>query len=126
MPFADHHDMVKAFPSDRSNHAFDIGVLPGRTWRDDRLTDAQGLGLTRKSFSIDLISVPGQMPWGLLQPARLDQLPSGPPRGRMLRHIEMHQPAPAAAQHDEYAQDSKGRRGHREEIQRDKILGVIL
>jgi len=28
MPFADHHDMVKAFPSNRSNHALGIGVLP--------------------------------------------------------------------------------------------------
>src|SRR2546425_3542717 len=28
MPFGDHHDMVKAFPSNRSNHALGIGVLP--------------------------------------------------------------------------------------------------
>ncbi len=65
------------------------------------------------------------MPWSLLQPARLDQLPSGPPRGRMLGDIEMHQPAPVVPQHHEHEQDPKGRRGHREEIQRDQILGVI-
>src|SRR6266850_4795504 len=35
MPFADHHDMVKAFPSNRSNHALGIGVLPGRAWCND-------------------------------------------------------------------------------------------
>jgi transketolase-like protein len=29
----------------------------------------------------------------------------------MLRDIEMHQPAPAVAQHQEHEQDSKGRRG---------------
>src|SRR6267143_6168895 len=81
MPFADHHDMVKAFPSNRSNHALGIGVLPGRARRNDRFPDVQRLGLTRKSFSIDLISVTDQMPWSLLQPAHLDQLPSGPPRG---------------------------------------------
>src|SRR2546422_10239402 len=82
--------------------------------------------LTRKSFSIDLVSVSDQIPWGFLQPARLDQLPSGPPRGRMLGDIEMHQPAPVVAQHHKHEQDPKGRRGHREEIQRDQILGVIL
>jgi hypothetical protein len=70
MAFADHHDMVKAFSSNRSNHTLGIGVLPGRAWRDDRLLDAERLGLTRKSFSINLISVPDQMPWGLLRPAR--------------------------------------------------------
>ena len=41
MSFADHHDMVKAFPSNRSNHALCISVLPGRAWRNDRLSFAK-------------------------------------------------------------------------------------
>lgn len=94
MPFPEHHDMVKAFPSNRSNHALGIGVLPGRAWRNDPFPDVQRLGLTRKSFSMDLVSVTDQMPWGLLQPARLDQLPPSLIGGRMFRDIEMHQPAP--------------------------------
>src|SRR3989442_13443696 len=64
MPFADHHDMVKTFPSNRSNHALGIGVLPGRARRNDHFPHVQRLGLTRKSFSIDLISVTDQMPRG--------------------------------------------------------------
>src|SRR3989442_388569 len=44
----------------------------------------------------------------------------------MLRDIEMHQPAPAVGQDHEHEQDSKGRGGHREEIQRDQIRGVVL
>ncbi len=43
----------------------------------------------------------------------------------MLGDIEMHQPAPAVRQHHEHEKDSKRRRRHREEIQRDEILGVI-
>ena len=66
------------------------------------------------------------MPWRLLQPVCLDQLPSGPPRGRMLGDIEMHQPAPGVAQHHEHEQDPKRRRGDGEEIHGDQILGVIL
>ena len=42
----------------------------------------------------------------------LEQLPRRPFRGRMLRHIEMHQQVPAEGQHHEHEQDSKGRRGH--------------
>src|SRR5947208_3184628 len=126
MPFADHHDMVKAFPSNRSNHALCISVLPGRTWRNDRFPDVQRLCLTRKSFSIDLVSVTDQMARGLLQPARLDQLPPSPIRGRMFRDIKMYQPPPVVAQHHKHEQDRKGRRRNREEIQRDQILGVIL
>jgi len=107
MPFADHHDMIKTFPSNRSNHALGVGVLPRRAWRDDHFPDVQRPGLTRKSFSIDLVSVPDQIPWILLQPARLDQLPSGPLRGRMLGDIEMHQPPPVVPQHHEHEQDPK-------------------
>src|SRR6267143_5128639 len=108
MPLSEDDDMVKAFPSNRSNHALGIGVLPGRAWRNDRFPDVQRLSLTRKPFAIDLISVTDQMAWGLLQPTRLDQLPSGPPRGGMFRDIEIHQPAPVVPQHHEHEQNAKG------------------
>src|SRR5882672_8334857 len=101
MPFADHHDMVKAFPSNRSNHALGIGVLPGRAWRNNRFPDVQRLSLTPESFSIDLVSVTDQMAWSLPQPACFDQLRSGPFRRRVLSDIEMHQPASAVRQHPE-------------------------
>src|SRR5438309_1209114 len=74
MPFANHDDVVKAFPSNRANHALGIGVLPRRSWRYDRLPDGQQPRLTRKSFAIDLIPVPDHMPRALLLPAPLDQL----------------------------------------------------
>ena len=37
MPLPDHYYMVKAFPSNRANHALRIGVLPRRAWRNDRV-----------------------------------------------------------------------------------------
>lgn len=46
MPFADHHDMVNALSSNRSNHALGIGVLPGRAGRNDHFPDVPRLGLT--------------------------------------------------------------------------------
>jgi len=100
--------------------------LPRRARRNNRLLDAQCLGLTPKSLSIDLVSVPNQIPRRLLQRARLEQLPRRPFRRRMLRHIQMHQPAPAVGQHHEHEQDAKGRGGYREEVQRDYVLRVIL
>ena len=85
MPLADYYDMVKAFPPNRANHALRIGVLPRRAWRNDRLSDVQNPGLTRKSFAIDLVSVADQIPRRLLlQAARLEKLPRRPLRGRML------------------------------------------
>src|SRR5438093_6377170 len=62
MPLADHDDVVKAFPTNRANHPLGVRVLPGRAGRNYRFSDAQCLGLTRKSFSINLVSIPNQVP----------------------------------------------------------------
>src|SRR5882724_13185896 len=35
MPFADHDDVVKAFPSNRTNHSLGIRALPRRARRND-------------------------------------------------------------------------------------------
>src|SRR2546422_4063232 len=94
MPLTDYHDMVQTFASNRANHALGIGVLPRRSWRCDRLPDVQHPGRTRKSFAIDLVPIPDQIPRTVLRPARLDQLSPRPLCGRMLRDIEMPQPAP--------------------------------
>ena len=62
MPLADHDYVVKAFPTNRANHPLGVRVLPGRAGRNYRFSDAQCLGLTRKSFSINLVSIPNQVP----------------------------------------------------------------
>ena len=58
MPLADHHDMVKAFASNRTNHPLRVGVLPRRAGRNDRLLDVQGPGLPREAFVIDTVPIP--------------------------------------------------------------------
>ena len=62
MPFADHDDVVQALTSNRADHPLGIRVLPRRTGRNDGLLEAQHPGLMRKSFSIDLVPVPNQIP----------------------------------------------------------------
>src|SRR5437588_9972873 len=62
MPFADHDVVVQAFASHRAEHPLGIRVLPRRAGRNDGLLDVQQPGLMRKSFSIDLVSVPNQIP----------------------------------------------------------------
>src|SRR5207244_11815873 len=57
MPLADHDYVVKAFPTNRANRPLGVRVLPGRAGRNYRFSDAQCLGLTRKSFSINLRAV---------------------------------------------------------------------
>jgi len=111
--------VVQAFTSNRADHPLGIRVLPRRAGRSNGLLDVQRPGLMRKSFSIDLVSVPNQISGPLLQRARLEQLARRPFGSRMLCDIKMHQPTPAVGQHHEHGQDSKGRGRYREEIQRD-------
>jgi hypothetical protein len=87
MSLADYNDVVEAFPSNRTNDPLRIGVLPRRPRRNYHLPNVQCLRLTRKSFSIDLISVPNQIPGRLLLYARFEQLARRPFRRRMLRDI---------------------------------------
>jgi len=69
MPLADHHDMVKALASYRTNHPLRIGVLPRRARRSNRFSDVEHPGLTPKSFAIDLVAIPDQITRALLQRA---------------------------------------------------------
>jgi hypothetical protein len=62
MPFADHDGVVQAFTSNRADHPLGIRVLPRRAGRNDGLLDVQHPGLMRKSFFINLVSVPNQIP----------------------------------------------------------------
>src|SRR5262249_20412518 len=118
--------VVKAFPANRANYPLGVRVLPWRAGRNDCLPNLQRLGLTRKSFSINLVAVPNQVPEPLLQRTRLKQLACRPLRSRMLRDIEMYEPAPAVRQHHEHEQHPKGCGWYREEIQGDYVLRVIL
>jgi len=45
MPFADHDDVVEAFPSNRANHPLGTRVLPRRARRYDHLPDVQRFSL---------------------------------------------------------------------------------
>src|ERR671935_3060290 len=64
--------------SNRGNHPLGIRVLPWRARRDNHFANVQDLGLTRKPFTIDLISVPEEVPRRCFRAACLEQLPRRP------------------------------------------------
>jgi hypothetical protein len=43
MALVEDHDVVEAFATDRTDHALDVRVLPGRAWRRDDFRDPHGL-----------------------------------------------------------------------------------
>ena len=39
---AEYDDMIKAFPSDRTDQPFSMSILPWRSWRSRSVTNAHG------------------------------------------------------------------------------------
>jgi ATP dependent DNA ligase domain len=58
VPFSEDHDMIDAFPSDRANQPFGIGILPWRPRRSWSVANTHGAHAPGESLTIDLISIP--------------------------------------------------------------------
>ena len=71
MPLAHHPNVIKAFPANRASDLLGIPVLQRRARRNDHFSDTQRLGLLTRSFSINLVSVPNQIPGRLFVSAGL-------------------------------------------------------
>ena len=61
MPFAEDHNMIKAFLSDRSNQPFAISILPRRSWRYRPVTNAHGVKPPFEYLAIDAISISNEI-----------------------------------------------------------------
>jgi len=60
-----------------------------------------------------------------IERARFDYLLGGPPRSRMLRHIELKDSSPLEAQDEEHVENAKRRRGHDSKINCKGLVQVI-
>lgn len=79
-----------------------------------------------KHFPVDRIVISDQVSGLLVDPAGLQQLACRPDGRAMLGDIEVQDSSPIVAQNDQHKQDLEGRRWDREEIQRNRLLGMIL
>src|SRR5215510_16426693 len=57
VPFSEDHDMIDAFPSDRADQPFGIGILPWRSRRSWLIANTHGAHAPGESLTIDVISI---------------------------------------------------------------------
>jgi hypothetical protein len=100
--FAEHHDMIEAFPADRANQPFCVCVLPGRTRRRRAVSNADRSNAAGKYLSVCTIAIPDQVTRDLLPAARLGEL-IGDPFGRWIRSNSEPQKSPPAMTHSQQA-----------------------
>ena len=93
MPLAENDDMIQTLSANRSDHAFAVGILPGRARRNRDLVNAQTLDPCSEMVSIRSVPIPDQVAWRFVERKRLDDLLSRPLRSRMQGDIEVHDPA---------------------------------
>ena len=85
---AEDDDMIKAFPSDRSDHPFRMSILPWRLWRGWPVTNAHGAKPPFEKRAVDAVAITNDVPRYGVPAAGLGKLPRNPFRHRMRRHSQ--------------------------------------
>src|SRR5258708_21070604 len=78
MSFAEHNNMVKTIPPDRTDNPLRISVLPWRPWRDRPIPYAHCAKPLDDNISIDAIPIANDISWRLLPTVSLGQLTGNP------------------------------------------------
>jgi hypothetical protein len=122
----EHDHMIEALTSNGSNHSLYIGSLPRRARCRQHFADAHVSHLSSEVIAEDGIAVAQQVARELVKGKGLPQLLPRPLRGRVGRHIEVQDATSVMGQHHKHVKDLETDRGHREEIDGDQLLGMIL
>src|SRR5665213_1927830 len=125
VPFAKHDDMVDAFPTDRADEPFDIGVLPGRARRCRSISDAERPKAPGHDLTINAISITNEVPRSMLPAARLRELSSNPFRGRVCGCGRPQDSAPVLLQDKKAEEQAKGNGWDHEKIHRRDAVCMI-
>src|SRR5262245_16193223 len=89
MPFVDHNDVIKAFPSNRPDDALGEGILPRGARGDEDLAHPQGFHPPCEHVAVDGIPIAEQVRGRSLFREALDQLVGGPGGGGVVGDVDM-------------------------------------
>ena len=87
MPLAEHNNMVKTIPSDRTDEPLRIAVLPSRPWRD-RPIPYTHCSKPLDDIAVDAIPIANDISRRLLPAAGFGQLTSNPMGARAYGHTQ--------------------------------------
>ena len=124
--FVEHNYMIQAFPTDRANQPLHVSILPRRMRSRQDFFDVHSPNSPSKCISVTTVSVADQKSWSRGPWKGFAHLLGRPFRSRMSRNVEVHDSSPMMLQQDEHEQELKVEGGHDKEIDRDKLLGVVL
>jgi hypothetical protein len=89
VPVAEHNDMVKAIPPDRTDEPLRTSVLPWRPRRNRPIPYAHCSKTPDQCIAIDAISIANDISWRLLPAVCLGELTGNPLGTRMRGHTQL-------------------------------------
>src|SRR6266498_5720557 len=92
MPFVQHDNVIQTFAAETANEPFPVRILPGTPWCDLRFLNAHVPQPLPKDGFVDAVAIPEQVPWGLIQWERFDDLLRRPLRGGVRGDVDVDDP----------------------------------
>ncbi len=96
---AEDDDVVQAHATDAPDHPLGEGVLPGASRGSEHFFDAHALHSRSKGLAVHPVAIPDQVAWRRLPWKCLGDLLGRSLGGRVLRHVEVNDPAPRVREH---------------------------
>src|ERR1035438_6984961 len=118
--------MIEALAANRTDHALDVGPMPRGARRTKHLLHAHVVDLSGEVVAKGSIPISQQIAWRRVPGERIAKLLGGPFRSRMSRDVEVQYPPPLMGEHQEYVQNLEADGWHGEEVDRDKLLDVVV
>src|ERR1700726_3264076 len=122
---AEYKNVVKAFPSDRTDQPFSISILPRGARRRGSIADAYRSESADKNLTISAVPVTNEIAGSLLPPACFRDLICDPFRGWMRCDAKPQNISPAAPHDQQSIEQAKRDCRHDEQIHRSDPVSVV-
>src|ERR1700733_14600166 len=122
---AEHNNVVKAFPSDRTDQPFSISILPRGARRCRSIADAYRSESADKDLTIGAVPVANEIAGSLFPPACFRDLICDPFCGRMRCDAKPQNMSPALPHDQQSIEQAKRDCRHDEHIDRSDPIRVI-
>src|SRR5258708_38382427 len=125
MPFAEHNNMVKTIPSDRTDQPLRVSVLPWRPWRGRPVPYPHCSKPLDDDIAIDAIPITNDISWRLLPAVGFGQLTGDPTGTRACGHTQPQKLTAGIQQESKTIQTPQREGGGNEQKQQPTAPGMI-
>src|SRR5258705_12809060 len=125
VPLSEHNNVVKAFPSDRTDQPFGTSILPRGAWRRWSVTNAHRSKPSDEDNAIGLIAIADQIVGSPFPAESFRNLICNPFCGRMRRDAEPYDLSSAVPHDQQSIEQTKRDCRHDEQIYRSNPIRMI-